>query len=204
MRLLLLSLIGFVLLTACGPKPDPALQIQQAVAATLRAIPSSTPAPIPTPYPTLTPFDLTGLFCEYRFCIGHPADLAFFDVSAQRNPMTPSSASQGLLAGYTPSLFVQVIWQASPGAADPQPMFDLVLDKALDARAGDLTALLFGGLSVQYVPITSTATAVLPYGGAAVWACGGRLFGWKTYTPQADLARLLLEEALRRFRCSDN
>jgi hypothetical protein len=41
----------------------------------------------------------------------------------------------------------------------------------------------------------------LPYGGAAAWTCGGRAFAWKAYTPQPDLAKNLLEEALGRFRC---
>jgi hypothetical protein len=32
--------------------------------------------------------------------------------------------------------------------------------------------------------------------------CGGRAFAWKAYTPQAELATNLLNEALKRFSCN--
>lgn len=99
LRFLTVGLILF-LLAACAPKatPDPNAQIRQAVAATLAAIPTVTPIPPPTSYPSPTPFSLIGLFCEYQFCVGHPVDMAFFDVSAQQNPAAPSSYGQGLIA----------------------------------------------------------------------------------------------------------
>ena len=78
---------------------------------------------------------LVGLFCEYQFCVGHPVDMAFFDVSAQNNTAAPSTYSQGLLASYNGNLFIQMVWQLAPGSADPQFMLDLILDE-VDIRVG--------------------------------------------------------------------
>ncbi len=76
------------------------------------------------------------------------------------------------------------------------------MDSKIDSRSGDLIAFQLGDLNVDYVPITTTATSSLPYGGAAAWLCGGRAFAWKAYTPQAELATSLLNEALERFICN--
>ncbi len=198
-RVIFLLLAGAVLIASCGSKkPDPNEQIFIAVQQTLAAIPTYTPYP-PPPVPTLVP--LTGLFCEYQFCIGHPSDMAFFDVSAQRNPLAPSTASQGFLAAYNSSLVIQLMWQSAPGTSDAGFMLDLIIDKNVDARSGSLDPLLVRDLNVLYVPINSTATSILPYGGASAWTCGGRAFAWKSYTPQPDLAKNLLGEALKKFRC---
>jgi len=193
----------FVLIvSACAPKSDPNAQIRQSVAATLAAIPTNTQNPIPTAYPSPTPFNLSGLFCEYQFCMGHPNDMAFFDVSAQNNPASPSTYSQGLVAAFNGNLFIQMIWQLAPGTADPQFMLDLVLDDGLDTRVGNLEVKLVRDMNVIYSPITTTATPVLPFGGAAAWICGERAFAWKIYTPQAENAQPLFEEALARFTCN--
>ncbi len=88
-----------------------------------------------------------------------------------------------------------------PVATDPQFMFDVILDSKVDTRSGDINPLLIGDLNVLYLPIATTATAVLPYGGAAAWVCGGRAFGWKAYAPQPDLPKNLLTEAMQSFRC---
>jgi len=195
-------LILFVLIvSACAPRSDPNTQIQQAVAATLAAIPAATPMPVASPYPSPTPFDLKGLFCEYQFCVGHPADMAFFDVSAQKNPASPSTYSQGLIASFNTSLFIQVVWQTSPGTADPQFMLDLILDD-VDTRVGNLDVKLVRDMNVIFSPITSTATPVLPFGGAAAWTCGDRVFAWKVYSPQAENTQALFEAALDRFNCN--
>lgn len=191
------------MLSACGPStPGLDEQISIAVQQTIAAIPTSTPYPPPIILPTPSPVDITDLFCEYQFCIGHPADMAFFDVSAQRNPTAPSTIPQGLLAAYNANLFIQLIWQDTPGNTDPQFMFDLILDSKVDTRNGTVDPLLVGDLNILYLPISTTATAVLPNGGAAAWTCGGRAFAWKAYTPQPDLAKNLLIEALQNFRCS--
>jgi len=192
-----------LLLTACAPKNNEAqaIAIQVAVNSTLAAIPSATSAPISTPYPAPTPFDLKGLFCEYQFCIGHPIDMAFFDVSAQNNPAAPSSYSQGLLAAFNGNLFIQVLWQLSPGSTDPQFALDLILDD-VDSRLGNMDAKLINNMNVIYTSINSTATPVLPYGGAGAWICGERAFAWKVYSPQIDNASTIFEEALGRFQCN--
>ncbi|MCI0556528.1 MAG: hypothetical protein L0287_36765, partial [Anaerolineae bacterium] len=192
-------LIVALIVTACAPKPDPNIQIQVAVASTLSAIPTNTSQPIPTPYPSPTPFDLRGLFCEYQFCIGHPIDMAFYDVSAQQNPAAPSSYSQGLLAAFNGNLFIQMMWQLAPGAADPQFLLDLILDDGIDTRVGTLDVKLIRDMNVIYTPVTSTATTLLPYGGAAAWTCGDRVFAWKAYAPDETSAPGLFDAALARF-----
>ena len=205
MKRALSILLPILLFTAgCGSQePSREQQIQLAVAATLSSLPRSTPVPPPTPVPTFTPIALSGLYCEYQFCIGHPPDMAFYDVSAAQNQASPSNYSQGILAAYSSSLFIQVVWQPAPGSTDPQFMLDLVMQYGADTRSGSVEPKLVGPLNVFYVPITPTAGAAttLPYGGAAAWLCGGRAFAWKAYTPQQELASTLLDDALLRFRC---
>ncbi|HUH98429.1 MAG TPA: hypothetical protein VLZ89_13775 [Anaerolineales bacterium] len=179
------------------------MQIQLAVAQTIAALPTYTPYPTPRLPPTATAPNLDGLFCEYQFCIGHPLSIAFFDLDAQRNPLAPSSITQGMLAAYDPSLLIQVIWQEAGAASDASFMLDTIMDSKVDSRSGDLKAFQLGDLNVDYVLIATTATSALPHGGAAAWMCGGRAFAWKAYTPQAELATSLLNEALEKFRCGD-
>ena len=200
MRYRLLLLAG-IILTACAPKPDPNIQIQVAVMETIAAIPTYTSQPIATPYPAPTAFDLRGLFCEYQFCVGHPVDMSFFDVSAQNNPASPSTYSQGLIAAFNGNLFIQMIWQIAPGTADPQFMLDLILDD-VDTRVGNLDVKLIRDMNVIYTPITSTATPVLPFGAAGAWVCGDRAFAWKAYSPQGENTQALFDQAFDRFRCN--
>jgi hypothetical protein len=144
---------------------------------------------------------LAGLFCEYQFCIGHPPDVAFFDVSAQQNPASPSSYGQGLMAAFNAKLFLQILWQHAPGTADPKFLMDLILEDEVDTRVGEMDVKLIRDMNVLYTPITTTATGTLPFGGAAAWTCGERVFAWKAYTPQDGQAVALFEEAIQRFRC---
>jgi len=201
----LLWTVSLILLltTACTPKatPDPNLEIQQAVQATIAAIPPATQVPPPTPYPSPTPFSLAGLFCEYQFCLGHPVDVSFFDVSAQQNPASPSTYSQGLLAAFNGNLFIQVIWQIAPGTADPKFLLNTLLDNEIDTPVNSLDIFLIRNMNVIYENITTTASPVLPFGGAGAWTCGDRAFAWKVYTPQAEAARALFDEMLNRFTC---
>jgi len=199
MRFYILTL-SLVILTACAPKSDLTAQVNQAVALTLAAMPASTPQPISTPYPTSTAFDLKGLFCEYQFCVGHPVDMAFFDVNVQNNSASPSTYSQGLIAAFNGNLFIQLIWQLSPGSADSQFMLDLILDD-VDTRVGDLNVSLIRDMTIIYAPITSTATPVLPFGAVGAWVCGDRAFAWKVYSPQAENTQALFDSAISRFRC---
>lgn len=189
---------------ACGSQePSREQQIQLAVAGTMSSLPRNTAAPPPTPAPTYTPMPLSGLYCEYQFCIGHPADMAFYDVSAAQNQASPSNYSQGIVASYSSNLFIEVVWQPAPGSTDPQFMLDLIMQNGADTRNGDVEPKLVGPLNVFYVPITPTpgAASTLPYGGAAAWLCGGRAFAWKAYVAQQELATTLLDDALSRFRC---
>ena len=204
MRYHLLLFILLLIVTACRPRttPTPGIQINDAVATTLASIPTSAPSPIPTPFPSPTAFDLRGLFCEYQFCVGHPIDMAFFDVGAQQNTGAPSTYTQGILASYNANLFIQMIWQLSPGTADPQFLLDLILDEGIDTRVGSLEVKLIRDMNVVYTPITNTATPVLPFGGAAAWTCGERVFAWKVYTPDEGSAPGLFESALARFNCN--
>ncbi len=192
-----------LLLSACAPiGPTKEQLVQLAVAATLSSLPRSTAAPTSTPAPTPTPVSLSGLYCEYQFCIGHPADMAFYDVDAMQNPQKPSTYSSGILSANNSGLFILMIWQDAPGITDPQFMLDLIMQNGADTRSGSVQPKLMGSLNVFYVDITPTAAAtVLPYGGAAAWTCGGRAFAWKVYTPQPELAPGLLADALARFRC---
>ena len=204
-RYLIWISIPFFLFASCAPAPtpNPDTQIQLAVAQTIAAIPTYTPYPTPRIPPTATPMNLSGLFCEYQFCIGHPVSIAFFDLDAQRNPLAPSSVTQGMLAAYNPSLLIQVIWQDATGATDASFMLNTIIDSKIDSRSGDLKALQIENFNIDYVAITTTATSSLPYGGAAAWTCDGRAFAWKVYTPQAELASSLLNEALQKFRCDN-
>lgn len=201
MRYRILILIT-IIVTACAPKPDPNTQIQVAVASTLAAIPTGTSQPISTPYPSPTLFDLKGLFCEYQFCIGHPIDMAFYDVSAQQNVASPSTYSQGVLAAFNGNLFINLIWQASPGTSDPQFMLDLILEAGLDTRVGALDVKLIRDMNVIFIPITTTATPILPFGAAGAWVCGDRAFAWKVYAPDSASAQSLFDTAFSRFNCS--
>lgn len=205
MKRVLSVLLPLLLFAAgCGARePSREQQIQLAVAATLSSLPRNTSVPPPTPMPTFTSIPLSGTYCEYRFCIGHPPDMAFYDVSAAQNQASPSNYSQGILAAYSSNLFIQVVWQPAPGSTDPQFMLDLILQYGADTRNGSVEPKLVGPLNVFYVPIIPTAGAAstLPDGGAAAWLCGGRAFAWKAYTPQQELAASLLADALAKFRC---
>ena len=206
MRYHFLLLLLALIVTACGRRtPDPNILIDQAVAATLAAMPQSTSVsvPISTPFPSPTPFDLRGLFCEYQFCIGHPVDMGFYDVSAVKsNQGTPSNYQTGIIAAYSGGLVLQVIWQFSPGTADPTFLLNLILEGGFDTPVGTQEVKLIRDMNVVYTALTTTATPVLPFGGAAAWTCGDRVFAWKVYTADEASAPGLFESALARFNCN--
>ncbi len=199
-----MCLAALLLTSGCGPVGlTREQQVQLAVAATLSSIPRSTAAPPSSPYPTFTPVPLSGLFCEYQFCIGHPADMAFYDANAVRNPQSPNSYSDGILATNSNRLFIELIWQAATSSTDPQSLIDLILHDAGDTPLGSVQPKLIGPLNVFYTGITPAPAVApqLPYGGAAAWSCGDRAFAWKVYAPQQDMADGLTLDALNRFRC---
>jgi hypothetical protein len=203
--ILTFSLILF-LLASCTPKKtnssvDPSLQINQAVAATLAAIPTVTPPILPTPYPTPTAFNLTGIYCEYQFCIGHPVGMAFYDHLATLDVRTPSAYNNGFLASYQiPNLLINLIWLQAPGTSDPKFLLDTILDDQADTPTGSMEVKLIHNMNVVYTTITTTINE-FPFGSASAWTCGDRVFAWKAYTPQSGTTDSLFEEALAKFNC---
>jgi hypothetical protein len=204
LRYSIIITIAGLFMTACSfpgrATATPIIPINDAVATTLASL--ATRTPLPTVLPTATPFDLKGMFCEYQFCIGHPQDMAFYDVNAQQNIGSPSTYSAGILASYNANLFLQAMWQISPGTSDPSFLLNLILDPQTDARTGNQEVKLIRDMNVIYTQITSTASPSLPHGGAAAWTCGDRVFAWKAYTPDEASAAGLFEEALTRFNCN--
>ena len=202
----LLTVLPLILIvSACSLKRDPIIQNPEDLLATAVAVPTSTSIPIPTFIPSPTPFSLTGLFCEYQFCVGHPDDVPFYDVQAiNTNQANPSNYSGGILAGHNSNftIFIQVIWQSAPNTADPQFMIDLILEDGLDTRVGNLDVKLIRDMNVVYSPITTTATSVLPFGAVGAWTCGDRAFAWKVYSPQAENTQGLFDAAIDRFSCN--
>jgi hypothetical protein len=195
-----------VFLSACQPRTatpfTPAIDVAgTAVAAALTAIP---PQPTYTPYPTQTPYptlDLRGLFCEYEFCIGHPADMPFFDLEVVNDyTANRSRYDQGMLIGFSDDLYIFIAWSRLYGSYDPTVMLTAVLQADVPQETRLTTDV--GGRAVTYVPLFSTPSTLLPHGLAAAWQCGDRQFGWKAYTSQETQALELLRQALERFRCN--
>ncbi len=200
--LLLLLLVSLAVLAACG-QPDTTsdnARISAAVVGTLNAIPSQTPYPSPTFSIPPTPESLDGLFCEYSFCIGHPAEVNFVDASTIRNPATPSTRAYGILFAFNANLFIQVVWTGAGGEFDYATVMRYILEEK-DIPAGNQDVILVRDLNVFFQPIGPTAADLLPYGAVAAWRCGDRDFAWKAYTPNEGMARALLEQSLARFRC---
>jgi hypothetical protein len=200
-KITILFIVLLVLLSGCRPKTSFSEDnaISAAVASTLAALPQPTAQPTHTPYPTFTPDApaLEGLFCEYEFCIGHPPKTAFFDA---RDAKDPSVYSEGMLASYRPDLFSLLIWQPNNGTDDPQFMLAIVMEEGLDTRRGNLDVNLLGDLTTFYSPITNTTS--IPSGGVAAWICGDRAFAWKIYAPTEEIAQLIFDESMSKFRCN--
>ena len=128
--------------------------------------------------------------------------MAFYDVSAvNSNQANPSSYQTGLMAAYSGNLLFQLMWQFSPDTSDPRFMLDLILEDGLDTSVGTPEVKLIRDMNVVYTPITTTATTVLPFGGAAAWTCGDRVFAWKAYTPDEASPAGLFDTTLSRFAC---
>ncbi len=196
------TLIGLWLASACNllPTPNPSIQIQLAVAQTLEALPTNTPYPTPFIFPTPTPESLSGLFCEYQFCIGHPNYMSFADANEKTSPSTYGA---GKIFAYQQDLVLLLTWTQSIGSEDPQTTLQAVMSASGDTSAGTMNIQQIGDFSVAILPITppAQAAATLPFGGIATWVCGDRIFVWKAYAAQGDQAAALLQQALQRFRC---
>jgi len=98
---------------------------------------------------------------------------------------------------------MNLIWLQAPGTSDPKFLLDTILDDQTDTQSGTLDVKLIRDMNVMYTPITTTISEV-PFGGAAAWTCGDRVFAWKVYTPQAETATPVFEEAIARFTCDQN
>lgn len=199
-----LAVLCLSTLAACATQPpDLSGQIQYAVRQTLAAMPSPTAHPATRAPGSPTPAKLAGLFCEYEFCIGHPKELAFYDVVAKQNPNSPAGSQydDGILAASSTSAFIEVIWQNAPAGGTPEFLLNQILTPGVDTRSGDNDSIASAEITALYVGIRNSATAMLPYGGASAWLCGSRAFAWKAYTAQPEIAKNLAIEALRSFRC---
>jgi len=201
--LILVLLLATLLLASCGGADQEArdqVRIQAAVAATLAKIPTQTSHPTQQMVIPPTPMPLDGLFCEYGFCVGHPADLYLVDASILRNAATPSTRAYGILFAFNPNLFMQMTWTISGPSYDYSVSHRIILEET-DVITGNLEVFLLRNLNVYYQPVGPTASDLLPYGAVASWQCGGRDFSWKVYTPQEGMASGLLQQSLERFRC---
>ncbi len=194
--------LATTLLASCGANQEAQEQvrIQAAVAATLAKLPTQTAYPTQQVFIQPTPLPLDGLFCEYGFCIGHPADLYLVDASILRNAATPSTRAYGILFGFNPSLFMQMTWTISGPSYDYSVSQRMIMEET-DQLTGSLDVMLYKELNVYYQPLGPTASDLLPYGAVATWQCGGRDFSWKVYTPQDGMAEGLMQQSLDRFRC---
>ena len=195
-----------LLFASCTTKKSPSssdiqIQINQAVASTLSAIPNPTQGVLPTPYPTATSVNLAGLYCEYQFCIGHPSNVAFYDHLAALDVGSPSTYGNGFIYAYQiPSVVISLIWLHAPGTTDPNFLLETILDDQADLSTGSLEVKLIHNMNVVYTPITTSISEV-PFGSSGAWVCGDRVFAWKSYTQQADIAASLFAEAMSRFTC---
>ncbi|MFO3796349.1 MAG: hypothetical protein ACK8QZ_03580 [Anaerolineales bacterium] len=189
-------------LVACQAMPTPQIEatIAAGVASTLASWPTPTMPPTPRiiPSPTATPFTLQGLFCEYRFCIGHPAGVAFYDLQAAQDQRQPSQVTKGMLVTYRDNLLILLEWQAGE---TPQSLLNSLLDARFDTATAEPSQRAFAAWDVWFLPLQTVATLTLPRGAIAAWQCGERAFGWKSYTQTIEQAESLLQEALARFRC---
>ncbi len=205
-RLFLLLLLAG--LTACRPQTpapvDEAARVQAAAAATLTAPPppSCPPSPTPPAAPSTPTPDLTNLFCQYEFCLGHPTETYLFDALVIREEHTASNYAYGLLMTYQANLFIQFNWSLLAGEPDPYAMLAVTAgDDIVDMDNLQVDSL--SGWIVTYAPLLKTASPnVLPYGLVASWSCGDREFGWKAYTAAENQALPLLNAALERFHCT--
>jgi len=171
------------------------------VAAKIAALPTLTLAPVPTPYPTPTLMSLTGLFCEYSFCIGHPQHVIPFDLNAA-DTRVPGNFSSGKLVGYSDDLLLLILWQM--GVTDLQYMLSAISQASGGTLTGSLDIRLVGPYNVYFQPIQPPPTSALPYGGAAAWVCGDRAFAWLVYTAQDGITPGLLDMALNKFTCGED
>jgi len=197
---LALPLLSALMLSGCRPKqqPDLAKEITNAVVGTLSAMPTPTVLPPLTPFPTQS---LSGLFCEYEFCVGHPSDLPLFDAKRDTNAAEISAYGAGRVAGYREDLFVVLAWVSSTGPWDPGGMMKVLQDEFGAPANGDYKIDLLGDLNVGYQPVAPPSSSIFTSGLSAAWRCGDRDFAWMAFATKDGEAPTLLTDALAKFRC---
>ena len=206
MRHAALALIVLCLLLAgCAPAADPG-RTAASVAATLTALPAPTPYPTYTPFPAATAAPLDELFCEYGFCIGHPAGVPLYDANTGESMRSegrpiPGGVAGGKLNGYSPALdlFLLVVWQQ--GALSEQDMLETIALSMGDTLTGSMDVRIAGPYNLFTRSLDPLPQSALRAGLAAAWRCGERVFGWKAYTDNPARLPGLLDQALRGFRC---
>ncbi len=203
MRSHFLLIFLLFILTACGQKDRPELPNQSGRRCDISVYPNAHSRPHPHTLPIAYCVQLT----EDYFANINSAwviQLTWHSSMSARSKMRarPAHIHREYSLSYNANLFIQMMWQISPGAADPQFMLDLILDDGIDTPVGTPEVKLIRDMNVVYTAITTTASPVLPYGGSAAWTCGERVFAWKVYTPDEVSASGLFESALARFTCN--
>jgi len=194
-----------LLLTGCTSGADLA-RTSASVAATLTALPAPSPYPTYTPFPAPTPAPVGDLFCEYGFCIGHPAGVHLYDAGTAETMLSegrpiPGGYAGGKLNGYSPALdiFILVVWQQGP--LGEQEMIAAIANSMGDTLTGSLDVRIAGPYNLYVRALDPLPQSSLRAGLAAAWRCGERVFGWKVYTDNSARLESLLDEAIRNFRC---
>jgi hypothetical protein len=196
------ALLLGIFLIGCAPKSqDLSQEINVGIIGTLAARPiSATPTlqPFPTPFPTP---EISGLFCEYSFCVGHPTDLPFFDIISEKNPAQHSSYGSGKVAGFRDNLFIIFAWVQSTGTWDAQGLMKVMSEEFGDLQPGEMKIDLIGDLNVAQQPVKGPASSIFTSGTLASWRCADRDFVWLAFSVTDGETPLLLADALRKFKC---
>ena len=214
-------LISAAILMGCGPNEEEiANQVSESVELTVEAIPTTTPyttqtaQPSATPYPTLTPLpsatpyptstsfptpDLANLFCEYGFCIGHPADAYLVDVDA---PEDWSTFSEGSVFGIEGDTVIGVFWETKTEEAwdIESEVLDLIDED--EEIQGELVQETIGNIFVAYAIFHSQDPSVnRPYRLGASWHCGNRGFVLIFLSNRDDVVFDFMQSSLEKFSC---
>lgn len=210
--IVLLLGITAALVAGCGSKPEPTATPAPTYTPypeptpypTYTPNPTATPYPEPTPYPTYTPYpepepqlpDLTNLFCEYEFCIGHPTEAHLTDIQA---PEEWNTYRNGVVMGVSATGILAVEWHIRTRTEwNLENEIDEMIDK--DTPLADVTEEMMGQYSVAYRPFQTTDK----YGVAGAWYCGERGFKAMVLVDDEDEGLDMLRQAMEAFTCAED
>lgn len=168
------------------------------------------PAPTYTPYPTYTPFpeqkpvitDIDDLYCDFSFCIGHPAGAYLTDVDA---PDEWSEYEIGVLIGVNASgSWMGLDWEKIGKSEWQLEEQALDIANSLGEAQGDVRMETVGNFDVALVSSVDDEDEDLPYGSNAAWHCGDRGFRASVFAKNESLPEVLLLEAIARFTCGED